>query len=47
MTGTHFNVCKFLVGFKCEWTTGSMWVKALTKPIGARSLNSGSQAPMY
>ena len=47
MTGTHFNVCKFLLGFRCEWSIGSMWVKALTKPIGARSLNSGSQAPMY
>ena len=47
MAATHFNVCKFLLGFRCEWSFGSMWVMALTNPIGARSLNSGSQTPMY
>ena len=47
MTGTHFTVCKFLLGFRCEWSIGSMWVKELPKSIGFMSLNSGSQPPMY
>ena len=47
MTSTHFTVCRFLLGFRCEWSIGSMWVKELTKPIGPRSLNSGSQLWLF
>ena len=47
MTSNHFTVCKFLLRFRCEWSIGSMWVKELTKPIGPRSLNSGSQLWLF
>ena len=47
MTSNHFTVCKFLLRFRCEWSIGSMWVKEVTKPIGPRSLNSGSQLWLF